>query len=213
MGSRAERKQRTRDGLLAAARTVIRANGFAAVTARDVAAEAGVAVGTVFVHFPSMAVLAETLLHDTVGAALDAARRSLPAGDLVDELVHVSTTLYAAYREDPELSRQVLAGSLFEASADGPSRLSMADFQAWVTQRVDAAVAAGQIPPIEGAEAFAGFFSLYFGVLVAGLRGDLDGVTQEVVLRSLLVRLLRPTAGSGKTTKGSGRSTSAKGGR
>lgn len=192
MSSRAERKERTRAEILDAARAVIATKGFPATTARDVAAEAGVAVGTVFVHFPTMGGLAETILDDTVGAALERAHDGLPEGDLIDWLVHVSMTLYDAYRADPELSRQVLAGSLFEASADGPSRRRMAGFQVWVSEQVIAAVAAGRIPPIDPREAFAGFFALYFGVLVAGLRGDLEPAAQPVVLRSLLTRLLCP---------------------
>jgi hypothetical protein len=50
---------------------------------------------------------------------------------------------------------------------------------------VEVAVRAGEIAPITGAQAFAGFFALYFGVLVAGLRGELDRDTRPVVLRAL----------------------------
>jgi AcrR family transcriptional regulator len=190
-----ERKQRTRAELLDAARTVIAAKGFPAATARDVATEAGVAVGTVFLHFPTMAGLAETLLDETVGLALTSAMGSLPPEGLIDQLVHVSAGLYEAYRADAELSRQVISGSLFEASPDGPSRRRMAQFRAWAGERVDAAVAAGEIAPICGDEAFLGYFALYFGVLVGGLRGELDDAAQPVLLRSLLSRLLRPTGG------------------
>lgn len=195
MIARAERKQQTRAELLRAARAVIGAKGFPAATARDVAAEAGVAVGTVFLHFPTMAGLAETLLDETVGQALDAARRTMPPSGLIDQLVHVSVTLCEAYDADPELSRQVVAGSLFEAAPDGPSGRRMEQFRAWVGERVDAAVAAGQIAPIGGDEAFLGFFALYFGVVVAGLRGNLDAAARPVLLRSLLNRLLQPTGG------------------
>jgi AcrR family transcriptional regulator len=196
MSVRAERKRQTRAELLRAARTVIAAKGFTATTARDVALEAGVAVGTVFVHFPTMAVLAEELLDETIGPALDAAVRTMPEqAGLVDRLVHVSLVLYQAYDADAELSRQVLSGSLFESSPGSTSQRRMADFQEWVAQQVDAAVAAGEIAPINGEEAFAGFFALYFAVLVGGLRGDLDAATRPVLLRSLLGRLLRPTSG------------------
>lgn len=190
--SRREQKERTRQQVLAAARSVIASKGFAATTARDVATAAGVAVGTVFVHFPTMARLAETLLDDTVAAALAEAAAVRPAGDLVEELVRVSTTLYDAYRADAELSRQVIAGSLFEAAPDGPSSRRLGEFRGWVAERVETAVAAGEIAPVSGEEAFAGFFALYFGVLAAGLRGELDAAAQPVVLRSLLRRLLRP---------------------
>lgn len=192
MVTRTERKERTRAELVSAARVVAKEKGFPAVTARDVATEAGVAVGTVFVHFPTMALLAETLLDETIGVALQDAERTLPEIGLIDQLVHLSTTLYEAYRAETELSREVISASLFEAAPDGPSVRRLAQFRSWVGERVEGAVAAGEIAPVPGAEAFAGFFALYFGVLAAGLRGELEPDAQPVLLRSLLTRLLQP---------------------
>ncbi|MBU4410985.1 MAG: TetR/AcrR family transcriptional regulator, partial [Actinobacteria bacterium] len=78
--SRTEQKARTRTEILAAARRVVAEQGFATTTARDVAAAAGVAIGTVFLHFPTMGQLAETLLDETVGAALVTAAQQRPDG-------------------------------------------------------------------------------------------------------------------------------------
>ena len=208
---RSEHKERTRQALLAAARETISAQGFAATTARDVAEAAGVAVGTVFVHFPTMGRLAETLLDETVGQALaqvgdglpnddlpndDLPSDDLPSDDLVDQLLHVSAALYDAYLADPELSRQVVSGSLFEAEPDGPSSRRMAEFAAWVGVRVEAAVAAGRIEPVAPPDAFATFFALYFGVLVLGLRGELDAAGQLDLLGRQLRRTFRPAVHS-----------------
>ena len=148
-------------------------------------------MGTVFLHFPTMARLAETLLDETVESALATAREDLPASGLVDQLVHVSTCLYDAYWVDPDLSRQVISASVFEADPQGPSSRRMADFRSWVTRLADDAVTAGALPPIPGDEVFAGFFALYFGVLVSGLRGEVDRATQPAVLRTLLARFLK----------------------
>jgi AcrR family transcriptional regulator len=191
MISRIERKRLTRDALLDAARLVIARQGFASTTARDIAAEAGVAIGTVFVHFPTMAALAETLLDETVQQALTKAGQDQP-DSLVERFVHVASVLYDAYDATPELSRDVIAGSLFQSSPGSPSELRMREFRGWVTEEITAAVADGQIPPIDPGEAFLGYFALYFGVLVAGLRGELDRPTQLVMLRSALHRLLDP---------------------
>jgi len=199
MNKRAEGKRRTRAALLEAARSVIREKGFPATTARDVAARAGVAVGTVFVHFPTMGALAETLVDETVERAL--VRAGVIPGEgapppeeadtgVVDRLVEVSAALYDAYDADPELSRQVLAGSLFQHTPGGPSAERLAEFRQWVAGRLAAGRAAGEIDDLDPAEAFQGFFSLYFGVLVAGLRGQLDRPTQLRMLRSSLTRLL-----------------------
>jgi AcrR family transcriptional regulator len=200
MSIRVERKIQTRAQILAAARQVIRDKGFAATTARDVAAGAGVAVGTVFLHFASMAVLAETLLDETVGAALEPALAAPPAELVVDEMVRVASALYAGYAAEPELARQVLAGSLFpaasgQAGGSGVSQARLGQFEDWVVAQVERAVSAGEIEPIDGRLAFVGFFALYFGLLVAALRGELGADQHESILRDLLGRLLRPTGG------------------
>jgi AcrR family transcriptional regulator len=189
VSQRDENKRRTRGVLLDAAREVIGRKGFAATTARDVAGQAGVAVGTVFVHFPTMAALAETLLDETIGEALTSAAGSRPgAADIVEQFVHVCVALFDAYETDPALARDVLAASLFHGAPGGPSHVRMAAFRDWVVAEVDAAVATGQIRPTDSEEAFFSFFSLYFGTLVAGLRGDLDRPAQLSLLRSSLRR-------------------------
>lgn len=219
MNQREESKRRTRAVLLDAARTVIHAKGFPATTARDVATAAGVAVGTVFVHFPTMAALAETLLDETIGEALAAAgimpaagtgsARSTPrstpqpgsahspAGaprSTVERLVAVSAVLYDAYAADADLSRDVIAASLFHQAPGGPADQRLRAFQLWVEEQVKAGQAAGELGDINPTEAFLGFFSLYFGVLVAGLRGQLDRPAQLRMLRSSLLRLLGANA-------------------
>lgn len=189
MISRAERKLQTREEVLQAAHRVVRRQGFAKTTARDVATEAEVAVGTVFLHFPTMGNLAETLLDQTVAGALASAAASRPDG-LIERLVAVSSSLYEAYDLEPELSRQVIAGSLFESAPGSPSDLRMQEFGRWVGQEVSEAIQTGEIDEIDPGEAFLSYFALYFGALVAGLRGQLDRDAQLALLRSSLRRLL-----------------------
>ena len=188
MISRAQQKANTHAEILGAAGRVIARQGFATTTARDVAAEAGVAVGTVFLHFPTMAQLAEAILDDTVGAALEAAAQTRPDG-LIERLVHVSVALYEGYDADPELSRQVIAGSLFESAEGSPSQQRMAAFGQWVGAEVAAASDRGEIAPIEPGQAFLTYFAFYFGALVAGLRGELDRAAQVALLRASLQRM------------------------
>ena len=140
--------------------------------------------------------LAETLLDETVAKALAAAGEGPAGANLVEQLLHVSAALYEAYRGAPELSRQVLSASLFEASLGWPSQRRMAEFQAWVGARVEAAVAAGYIQPLPVEDAFLAFFALYFGVLVAGLRGELNAAGQMELLGRLLRHTFRPKVAS-----------------
>lgn len=194
MPGRTEAKQRTRKALLTAARDLIRDNGFAGTTARDVAAAAGVAVGTVFVHFPTMHTLAETLLDETVGRALDGVRPD-PDGPAVDRLVAACAALYDAYDEDRALSREVLGGSLLHRTPDGPADARLSRFAGWVQEVVADGVARGELAPAEPTEAFALFFVLYVGLLLAGLRGEVDRPDQLALLRTGLIRLLGATEG------------------
>lgn len=190
-GTRQLQKHRTRQAILAAARDVIARNGLAAATTREIATTAGVATGTVFLHFPDLGSLVETLLDDHIADTLDRAEQTLaPPSDVVADLVHVARCLFDSYDREPDLSRQYLATSLFIAEPTGPAGQRLAQFREWVSDRIATAVADGAIPPVDATVAFTAYFSLYFGLLVAGLRGDVDRPTQVATLDAALRRLL-----------------------
>lgn len=192
LGVRQQRKQQTREALLAAAKTVVKRRGFAKTTTREVAEEAGVAVGTVFVHFPDVGTLAEALLDEHIAAALETAFRTLPRrADLVRRLVHVSKKLFESYDVDPELSREYLAASLFRSAPEGPGAARRAQYASWVGAQIAEAVSSGAMPAIDPRLAFSTFFALYFSVLVAGLRGELSRKEQLAFLDASLRKLFR----------------------
>lgn len=197
LGARGLQKARTREALLAAARKVLREKGFAKTTTREVAREAGVAAGTVFVHFRDVHALVEALLDEHIAAALEGARRTLPKrGDLVTRLVHVSKKLFDSYAAEPDLSREYITASLFRSERGGPADARLAEFQAWVSAEIAAAVTAGRCRPIDLQVGFSAFFSLYFGALVAGLRGQLGRKEQLALLEASLRRLFQLEVGS-----------------
>lgn len=190
-GVRRRRKEQTRRALLEAARTVLARRGLAGLTTREVAAEAGVAAGTFFVHFPDLDTLIETLLDERIAAALETAFATLPeTDDPVDRLVHVARKLYESYDSEPDLSCHYLSASLFHTNPHGPAERRMAEFREWVTRCLTQAEAAGTTAPVDPVLAFTGYFSLYFGILVAGLRGQLDRAAQLRLLEDSLRRLL-----------------------
>src|SRR4051812_19009882 len=71
-GARQKQKQATRDRILAAALASFRADGFLVTKTEDVARRAGVAHGTIFVHFATR----ETLLAEAIDAAADVVVRA-----------------------------------------------------------------------------------------------------------------------------------------
>lgn len=192
MRLRDRQKQATRDEVLVAAGALFAEQGYAQTTTRQVAERAGVGVGTVFAHFPDKAALVEALLHEHIEAALAEAFAGLPRGDVVDELVHVADVLYRAYDRTPDLSRVLLSETLFAAHPDRPLAVQLARFEAWVTSRLDAAVAAGEVPPVDPRLAFLEYFALYFALLVGGLRGALPAALRAPTLEAGLRRFFGP---------------------
>lgn len=168
---RAQQKQRTRAALLAAAQAEFAARGFDAATIRDIAHRAGVATGTVFVHFPDKQALLAEVLHEALQTALEDAWRTLPEAPLTDQLLHLADRLYRQYAAQPELARVLVKESLFMSGEPG-RRLEghRSEFLA----RVERLVRAGVKPGGPAPEALAGvFFALYLSILIAGLRGEL----------------------------------------
>lgn len=206
LGVRERQKLQTRTDLLVAARQVLARRGYAEATTREIALEAKVAAGTFFVHFPSMGALVDALLDEHVARTLSSALRSAQQKQgLVAQLVHVSKALFDSYAAEPDLARAYITGSLFQAHAQAHNgeQLSarLASYRAWVVQRIDEAIASGEVPEIDRELAFSSFFSLYFGLLVSGLNGHITRKRQLALLQAALTRLFlleEPGAGSHK---------------
>ena len=183
---RAQEKERTRGEILAAAREVLKEKGAEHLTSRAVAERAKVAVGTVFLHFPTTIALFEALLDDQLGLALPRAIATVRGRALVPRLCHVARCLFESYDVDPALSKLCLAHTIV-ASERGDPRLS--ELSAWVVSEVQGAIDRGLIEPMEPKLAFLCFFSLYFTLLVAGLRGEFGRDQQLELLKAGLERL------------------------
>lgn len=64
MTKREETKSATRERILAVTRMLVSEHGFAAVTTADVAREAGLSHGAIFVHFPTREALIDAVVED-----------------------------------------------------------------------------------------------------------------------------------------------------
>lgn len=190
--NRAEQKRRTRQALLDAAVEVIAEHGLHAATARAISDRAGVAAGTFFVHFPEVACLLDELLDQHLERSLAKAYRSVPADTpIVDALVHVADALFSGYAREADMARAFLSATLFRVDPSGPTSTRLAEFRAWVLDRMGAARRSGELPSTVDLDlAFETFFCLYVGLVVGGLRGDLARRRQRHVLRTALESLL-----------------------
>ena len=161
-----------------------------ATTTRDVARRAGVAIGTVFAHFPDRAALVESVLEAHIAEALRRTSASVDrAAPVIDQVMWTVEGLWAAYDAEPALSREVLRATLFFPSAGSALGRQLEAFQLEIVGLLDGAVRSGELPPQDFAISFLGFFGLYFSLLLAGLRGDLPPEARGPLLRALLARL------------------------
>lgn len=103
---RAQQKLDTRDRIRRAALELFLRDGFDATTTKAIAARAGVAAGTVFVHASDKDDLLFLVMHDELVDASDAAFATVPSAPLLDQLLHVFGGVYRMYGRHPELSRQ-----------------------------------------------------------------------------------------------------------
>jgi AcrR family transcriptional regulator len=106
--SRREQKAKTRERIFEAARALFERRGFDGATMRDVAAEAGVATGTIFTHFPDKgALLIATLLEDLA----ETDRRileTLPGSPIRAQIIHMAAAGFGYWCRRPELSATLL---------------------------------------------------------------------------------------------------------
>ncbi|EKO39487.1 MAG: transcriptional regulator [Solidesulfovibrio magneticus str. Maddingley MBC34] len=106
--------QETRKGILEAAKAVYGGAQGAEAPVSHVAKLAGVAVGTVFVHFPDKPSLLAAALEEEIGAALAEAWETLPASiPCREQLLHLAGAMYRFYAGRPALYRVLLKETLF----------------------------------------------------------------------------------------------------
>ena len=104
----------TRDKLLDAAAEVLRAEGLAGLSARSVAARAGVNQALVFYHFGSVAELVEAALRRSADLAVATYRNRFDDVASFTELLMLGRELHAAERDRGNVAQmaQVMSGAL-----------------------------------------------------------------------------------------------------
>ncbi len=172
--TRQQAKERTRQRILTAAKQQFIERGYDQTTIRDVARASGVAVGSVPAHFVDKAALLRACLYDDIAQAVSKAWRTLDARQsLIDQLCHCAQTLYDGYAKHPELSRAMLAETLFSKPGDAPDEL-LTPFLERVDELLRQAAERGELSLSEGQSASLSevYFSLYMMVLFGGLNGS-----------------------------------------
>jgi AcrR family transcriptional regulator len=114
---RQQRKNETRQIILETSKRLFTEFGYEDTSTRQIAADAGVGIGTVFAHFPDKHQLLREILFQDIENVLGKASADLPAqAGAVDALLHYAHALYSYYRSQWTLSRVLLKGIMFDAS-------------------------------------------------------------------------------------------------
>ena len=178
---RAARKEATKSRILDAARLHFERDGFEQASIRDIADAAGVAAGTVLLHFADKASLLHAALHDDLEAAIARSLSEPSDGPLLGRLCAVVRPFYAYYEARPRLSKVLLRESLL---AEPPWRERFAEQAQRVVRHVaglvEQARATGELDPKAQPELLAiAFASFYYFVLIGWVQ---QGVPDPMAL-------------------------------
>lgn len=91
-----------REAILQAARTIFARDGLEGATLRAIAAEAGVAVGTVYLHYPGKEALYADMLAGSLADLLKHLREAVAKVTVEDHLLAAALAFYGFYRDRPD---------------------------------------------------------------------------------------------------------------
>lgn len=170
---RVDRKEETRSRILDVARAHFEQDGYETASFRTIAEDAGVAVGTVALHFEDKKGLLHAALYDDLERAIELCLTRGTKGSLVKRLTDIMAPAYEYYGRRPRLSRTLLESSLFAAS---PWKERFASQAIRVHVRIVAVVEAAQKRAEIANDADAGVFaaavfSFYYMALIGWAQG------------------------------------------
>lgn len=183
-----DRAAQTRQSILNAAEILFDVKGYEAASTRDIAKAAGVAVGTVFAHFPDKSHLLGAVLAESMERGLSLARQPLPENTpLMVRLGTIACALYGRYDGRVGLARAYMAHTLFGGHEE--TRRFRAEFReiiALFKDRLDQAILRGELPAhLDSSIAARGIYADYLMVQVASLQAgklNLDLMAEQFTL-------------------------------
>ncbi len=182
MGRRAVTSQ---EDLASSALAVVRRSGTAGVSSRAIAAEAGVAVGTVYRHVPDLRSLLVRVAETVQAGFVDDLRAAAPDDEpLVPAIPAVAAALASRARTEPRLTELLALPVLTDTVTDG------AAIRKWISARISRAMLAGEIIVADPALVAAASFGLVRGVLAHALQTDADWPAVTAVLAAGLTGLI-----------------------
>lgn len=149
-----------------AARKLFEQRGFEATTTREIAAEADIGAGTLFLYAGSKEDLLVMIFRDDIGCSIDRAFATLPRKAVLEQILHVFRAMIADHAAHPALAKVFVKELPFVRD----DRHGMADFMTSVYARlgglIDGAVRSGELKADIPVLALAhNVFAIYFQAL------------------------------------------------
>jgi AcrR family transcriptional regulator len=179
MSSKLSRRDRNKEDkrlrIQAAAMRLFRQRGYEATTTKAIADAAGVAAGTVFLYAADKADLLVLAMHDELQRIVGERFESLPAAQLLEQLVHVFGGFLSFYEAHEEVAAPFVQTTVARRAASAKNAMALDRLTIETLGRVagliEAAKARGEltadVPPLLLAQ---NCFALYFSSLAAWLR-------------------------------------------
>lgn len=203
---RREAKEATRARILEAAKEQLESLGFEHTNIRGVAKAAGVATGTVLLHFTDKRDLLHAAVFEDLQETWTTAKAASKDRPLRRELSSLVTSFFEYYGRRPALSRTLLRESLFaEPPWSARFAAQVADVARHVALLANRAKERGELAHEVDVDVLcASFFSFYYFALLAWLQGGHDAPQRlfERMLDQHLEHLQRPSTKQRTRKKG-----------
>ncbi len=192
-------KAETRNIIKTTAYALFQEKGYEKTTMRELAATAGVGLGTIFQHFPDKASLLIAAFEEELGGLVDQGLSTMPINlGLRDQLLYLMRPILTFYAQNHRLAR-VLIKEIFFLEGKAAERLQEIEMD--VSQKLAnlfvGAVQRGEIDSeTDIADAVTALWAIYSLVLLYGLRANTLDVDDQLAWLGRLfdqqLRGLRP---------------------
>lgn len=169
------------------ATAVLSTDGFAGLSMAAVAAQAGVATGTVYKQFENKAALVAAVFETVVAREVDAVRAAVARGDVLDRVTAAVATFAGRALENPKLAYVLLAEPV-DPGVDAQRLEFRRAFAAAFETAIALGVAQGVLPAQEPALAAAALVGAIGEVLVGPLAAASHA---EIVIPELVAFAVR----------------------
>ena len=182
-------KEETRKIIQETAYSLFERNGYEETTMRDLAKQAGVGIGTIFIHFPDKASLLAAAFLEDLNDIIEQAFKSLPKNNIFNQLEHIVSAIYGFYGKRPNFSRTLIKELFFLQGPHGKNlEKQLFSFLMQIGQLFQNAKVNNEISKDEDIEQCVhAFGSFYFHSLHSGLRESKFDINMQVKLFSSLM--------------------------